>query len=228
MRKLIIFIMILTGIYLQAQESEIQISKKVYPNIGKLHNEIIKDFFDSKSLNFILKHKYSYLQKYFKEKYNYDAKYTIKLMTQYINEKEGCNCIKLIQEQLQGKASKRYISITTEVLKEVANDKYDLYNKMKVIEKYIEKVKKDTHINSKEKNVLINSLIVFKDSLKFWHDFLPGLQNSTEAARIKEEDYWKIAAADYVEGITGGLLGGPLGAFLGIVSGSLVMVISLL
>lgn len=96
-----------------------------------------------------------------------------------------------------------------------------------VINQYIANFQNENiSLSQGEANGLLNILTVMNSSTSLWY-----AQANIVGGRVQynaQTDAWKIVAADGIEGLAGGLLGGPAGALVGLAAGSLNAWVSML
>jgi len=98
----------------------------------------------------------------------------------------------------------------------------------KIIEDFQLGVQEDALLTDEERNDFLVVLDVYKSSLDLW-TYIEVLGNENPSARVLGDcraNAWQIPTADFIQGIAGGIFGGPGGALVGLAAGSIMQAIS--
>lgn len=215
-----------------------------YPNLGERHNQVLENWFIENNANLKFKDidsRLEHVDKYFKDNFNYntrDLKYRIFNISQSIdngrlfNQNLSFDVFVYLENNKDKIQTNTYIILHEFFTKTSEIENFE--DELIYIEELENRVIKDNNISLEDKNGIRNLLLVYKASYTYWKENLSkwiiaksGEAQNSRILEIKEEDYQKIAWADIVEGTAGGLLGGPLGAFIGLAAGSITMAIGL-
>lgn len=127
----------------------------------------------------------------------------------------------------QGNYSAVFGATIKQAIREIQSAQEDSSMVKNVIGQYISRVQNGkTSLSPGEANGLLNILTVMHASTSLWYARANTLSARTQFKA--KDDAWKIVVADGIEGLAGGLLGGPAGALVGLAAGSLNAWVSLI
>jgi hypothetical protein len=205
-------------------------------SIGAEHNLILTEFLTENQNMVLLSYseRRNLMESWFMMKYSWD----IELLLNRFQSFESGNPL-----ALQNYTPQSYLnSIESEVdvylysqINEVVNQSYllrssevDLHT---LISNYKVSAMGNTNFSSNEDKLLfIDMLDVMDHSVTLWYNYNYGTNNNFPAGLVtgvSEDDYWKIAASDFLGGIAGGLPTLGLGALPGMAVASGQMIIGL-
>jgi hypothetical protein len=167
---------------------------------------------------------------FIKKEYSYDVSKNINFFNKYINNGR----YELFTPELFISDNKTQISdyFYAQISKVLTDTKSMNENDISsYIDSKLLNINMDNNYYKYEKETFINMLHIFKSSIMYFsnnNSAYYSLQTSSNtSSRIGRNNYWKIAAADFVEGIAGGCVGAHVGFLIGAISGSAVMAIGL-
>ena len=201
---------------------------EIYPKIGENHNKFAKEFLNNnheKLINLSLNERSNLIIDFFNDSYDKNVSGIINEFRDYKNFDP-----KSYVKDHNDRMSQYMFSKVIDLLNKTKNVRADKNKVLNLIRDFKSDVQNDNNYLTNEKEAFLNMLIVFEKSVELWYDneFVDQFKELNKTtSKIDDDDYWKIAASDYVGGIAGGLTGGPAGAAIGIAAGSLQSVISL-
>lgn len=203
------------------------------PLIGAKHNAIVKEALAkaniSKSNDY--QTNLNNLNGYFSKVHDFDAS---GVPSQLFTSKRSDNMRTIDDfdpiafiDKYQSNYSSAFAATLKQIIYDVQSVQGDSSIVKNVINQYIAKVQNGkVALSQGEANGLLNILTVMSSSTSLWYS---QASTADERAQYKAQtDAWKIVAADGIEGLAGGLLGGPAGALVGLAAGSLNAWVSML
>jgi membrane protease subunit (stomatin/prohibitin family) len=206
------------------------------PTIGTKHNEIVNEVLNSG----IISKENSYetnmenVNNYFLQKHNTDVSMVAnELFILRSNENARANASTdfdpyVFIDTYKDNYSPEFANALTTILKKSEEVKGEKEEVISIFTNYIEAVKNNEFaLEEGEKNALLNILTVYVSSAEIWYEQGQVVADGKVSYEAKD-DAWKIVVADGVEGLAGGILGGPLGALVGMAAGSITSWTSML
>lgn len=202
-------------------------------SIGELHNKICNDFLNSHSGISKMTHsqKDLIILDYFQLNYGWDVSHLLNRFNQFESgvpiKMKGIDPI-LYTQSIKSSISHEFYSEMIWVLKSTKSVNANPELVVVEIKKSITQVQGNEKLSLSEKKLLLDMLDVFEHSVALWKNYDYSLNdNFADINSISPNDYWKIAACDFIGGAIGGLSTAGAGALPGLLIGSIDCAISL-